>query len=58
VNATEFVVPKSKRLSHLYLIVMGAPLQHYHIPMPTDENYKNPQKPLAFPYSFRIFATR
>ena len=38
VNATEFVVPKSKRLSHLYLIVMGAPLQHYHIPMPTDEN--------------------
>ena len=58
VNATEFVVPKSKRLSHLYLIVMGAPLQHYHIPMPTDENYKNPQKLLEFPYSFRIFATR
>ena len=58
VNATEFVVPKSKRLSHLYLIVMGAPLQHYHIPMPTDDNYKNPQKLLEFPYSFRIFATR
>ena len=58
VNATEFVVPKSKRLSHLYLIVMGAPLQHHQIPMPTDENYKNPQNLLAFPYSFRIFATR
>ena len=58
VNATEFVVPKSKRLSHLYLIVMGAPLQHHQIPMPTDENYKNPQNILVFPYSFRIFATR
>lgn len=58
VNATEFVVPKSKRLSHLYLIVMGAPLQHHQIPMPTDENYKNPQNLLVFPYSFRIFATR
>ena len=58
VNATEFVVPKSKRLSHLYIIVMGAPLQHHQIPMPTDENYKNPQNLLVFPYSFRIFATR
>lgn len=58
VNATEFVVPKSKRLSHLYLIVMGAPLQHHQIPMPTDEKYKNPQNLLVFPYSFRIFATR
>lgn len=58
VNATEFVVPKSKRLSHLYLIVMGVPLQHHQIPMPTDENYKNPQNILVFPYSFRIFATR
>ncbi len=58
VNATEFVVPKSKRLSHLYLIVMGAPLQHHQIPMPTDDNYKNPQNLLVFPYSFRIFATR
>lgn len=58
VNTTEFVVPKSKRLSHLYLIVMGAPLQHHQIPMPTDENYKNPQNLLVFPYSFRIFATR
>ena len=58
VNATEFVVPKSKRLSHLYLIVMGAPLQHHQIPMPTDENYKNPQNLLVFPYCFRIFATR
>ena len=58
VNTTEFVVPKSKRLSHLYIIVMGAPLQHHQIPMPTDENYKNPQNLLVFPYSFRIFATR
>ena len=58
VNATEFVVPKSKRLSHLYLIVMGASLQHHQIPMPNDENYKNPQNLLVFPYSFRIFATR
>ena len=58
VNATEFVVPQSKRLAHLYLIVMGAPLQHQQLPMPTDENIKNPQKPLVFPYSFSIFATR
>jgi hypothetical protein len=55
VNAGTFIVPKDKRLAHLYLLVMGAPEQHYQIPMPTEENPEPPKAELQqFPYTFRI----
>ena len=56
INATTFTVPKGKRLKHLYLIVMGAPLQHYQIPMPTEENPEPKADLQAFPYTFRVTA--
>ena len=56
INATTFDVPKGQRLHHLYLIVMGAPMSHYQIPMPTEEN-PNPKADLkTFPYKFRVSA--
>ena len=58
VNVTTFTIPKDKTLKHLYLIVMGAPMKHDMIPMPTDENPKKSQNLLVFPYRFRIFATQ
>jgi hypothetical protein len=55
VNAGTFIVPKDKRLAHLYLLVMGAPEQHYQIPMPTEENPEPPKAELQqCPYTFRI----
>jgi hypothetical protein len=56
INATTFETPKGKRLAHLYLIVMGAPMKHYHIPMPTEENPEPKAELQQFPYSFRITA--
>ena len=57
INTTTFTIPKGKRLKHLYLIVMGAPLQHYQIPMPTEENPEPPKAELAeFPYEFQVTA--
>ncbi len=55
VNATKFVVPKGKRLAHLYLVVMGAPEKHYQITMPTEENTEPPINELQqFPYMFKV----
>ena len=57
INAITFTVPKGKRLKHLYLIVMGAPMQHYQIPMPTEENQEPPKAELQeFPYEFQVTA--
>ena len=56
INATTFETPKGKRLAHLYLIVMGAPMKHYHIPVPTEENPEPKAELQQFPYSFRITA--
>ena len=52
VNATTFETPKGKTLAHLYLIVMGAPMQHQrlHMPMGDGQDATNAQ----FPYTFRI----
>jgi len=58
VNATTFVTPKGKTLKHLYLIVMGAPEQHYHIPMPTEANPEPKAELLQFPYQFRILTKK
>lgn len=58
VNATTFVTPKGKTLKHLYLIVMGAPEQHYHIPMPTEANPEPRAELLQFPYQFRILTKK
>ena len=54
VNATTFDVPKGQRLRHLYLIVMGAPMSHYQIPMPTEENPEPKAELKTFPYHFII----
>ena len=54
VNATRFTIPKGKTLKHLYLIVMGAPEQHYMIPMPTEEIPEPKAELQQFPYSFQI----
>ena len=55
INAEHFEVPADKQLKHLYLIVMGAPDEHYQIPMPTEENPEPPQAELEeFPYEFWV----
>ena len=54
VNATSFAVPKGKLLSHLYLLVMGAPMQHRMLPMPTGHHPTAENQPQQFPYRFRI----
>ena len=56
INATTFDVPKGQRLHHLYLIVMGAPMSHYQIPMPTEENPAPKADLKTFPYKFRVSA--
>lgn len=56
INVTTFDVPKGQRLHHLYLIVMGAPMSHYQIPMPTEKD-PDPKADLkTFPYKFRVSA--
>ena len=55
VNTEHFEVPAGKTLKHLYLIVMGAPEEHYMIPMPTEENPEPPKAELEdFPYEFWV----
>lgn len=55
IDAEHFEVPKGKTLKHLYLIVMGAPTEHYQIPMPTEENPEPPKAELEdFPYEFWV----
>ena len=55
IDAERFEVPKGKTLKHLYLIVMGAPTEHYQIPMPTEENPESPKAELEdFPYEFWV----
>ena len=55
INAQTLEVPKGKQLKHLYLIVMGAPEEHFQIPMPTDENPEPPQVELQeFPYELKV----
>ena len=54
VNATTFTVPKGQSLQHLYLIVMGAPLQHQQIPMPMEHNPEPKSQLHQFPYEFIV----
>jgi hypothetical protein len=55
IDAERFEVPKGKTLKHLYLIVMGAPTEHYQIPMPIEENPEPPKAELEdFPYEFWV----
>ena len=55
IGVERFEVPKGKTLKHLYLIVMGAPTEHYQIPMPTEENPEPPKAELEdFPYEFWV----
>lgn len=54
VNATTFIIPKEKRLAHLYLIVMGAPEVHSQLPMPTEETPAPKAGLQQFPYSFKV----
>ena len=55
IGAEHFEVPAGKQLKHLYLIVMGAPEDHYQIPMPTEENPEPPEAELEdFPYEFWV----
>jgi hypothetical protein len=37
---------------------MGAPEQHYHIPMPTEANPEPKAELLQFPYQFRILTKK
>ena len=55
IGVEHFEVPAGKQLKHLYLIVMGAPEEHYQIPMPTEENPEPPEAELEdFPYEFWV----
>ncbi|MBR1682740.1 MAG: hypothetical protein IJ700_05230 [Bacteroidaceae bacterium] len=54
VGATTFTVPRGTTLSHLYLIVMGAPRQHVRAAMPGDEATGNDASPRQYPYQFKV----
>ena len=54
VNATSFETPKGKSLSHLYLIIMGAPEKHYQIPMPTEADPEPKAELQQFAYQFKL----
>ena len=55
INAKTFSVPEGKTLRHLYLIVMGAPEEHYMIPMPSEANPEpGPAELKTFDYAFRV----
>ena len=56
INAASFTVPQGKTLRHLYLIVMGAPVLHEQIPMPTEENPEPKMNLKQFVYSFKVSA--
>ena len=54
VNATTFEVPAGKTLAHLYLIVMGAPMEHQQQRMPMGEEQGPKASNTQFPYTFRL----
>ena len=54
INSGSLTIPAGEQLKHLYLIVMGAPEEHYRIPMPTEEN-PDPKAELEdYPYEFWV----
>jgi len=54
-NTPTFTVPEGKTLRHLYLVVMGAPTEHYQIPMPSEANPDPaPAQLTTFPYQFKL----
>ena len=56
-NNLEFRVPKGKTLSHLYLVVMGAPVEHEQLYRHRGRGgygFENAPAPTVFPYQFRI----
>ncbi len=56
-NNPEFRVPKGKSLSHLYLVVMGAPVEHEQLYRHRGRGgygFENAPAPTVFPYQFRI----
>ncbi len=56
-NNPEFRVPKGKTLSHLYLVVMGAPVEHEQLYRHRGRGgygFENAPAPTVFPYQFRI----
>ena len=54
INATRFTIPRGKKLRHLYLIVMGAPMRHCQIPMPTEDCPEPRAELEVFPYKFQV----
>lgn len=54
IGAEHFEVPAGKQLKHLYLIVMGAPEEHYMIPMPTDDSEPPKAELEDYPYEFWV----
>ena len=56
-NNPEFRAPKGKMLSHLYLVVMGAPVEHEQLYRHRGHGgygFENAPAPTVFPYQFRI----
>ncbi|MBQ9667452.1 MAG: hypothetical protein IJV45_01715, partial [Prevotella sp.] len=55
VGATTFRVPRGKSLSHLYLVVMGAPAEHRQLySFSEDEGPRPAAEPRQYPYRFRV----
>lgn len=54
VGDTTFTVPRDKTLSHLYLVVMGAPLQHQMLYRSSSHGPESAGDPQQFPYKFRV----
>ena len=54
INSGQLTVPAGEQLQHLYLIVMGAPEEHYQIPMPTKENPEPKAELEDYPYEFWV----
>lgn len=49
-----FVAPKDEPLSHLYLLVMGAPTEHWKNPEPTEEQPHPKEKDAQWGYQLKI----
>ena len=57
INNPEFRLPKGKTLSHLYLVVMGAPAEHEQLYRHRGRGgygFEYASAPKVFPYQFRI----
>ena len=54
INSGSLTIPAGEQLKHLYLIVMGAPEEHYRIPMPSEENPEPKAKLEDYPYEFWV----